>query len=202
MGARYPTWRENRIVIVGMRALLSTIALAVMSAGCAPTIPSPAPSATIRPTGSPSAEPSPVSTLPSPSAAADLVEESVAGVTFLRPSAWQVFRYTSGRPGPITYASSIPMSAECLARGILMARSCLPGGRLPDGSVLLSAGAYGKAVNPLASPSLTPRKLTQPQCKAFGGTAYGVEVRGVDIWGCVKGAAGEASFRSVIASIR
>jgi hypothetical protein len=66
----------------------------------------------------------------------------------------------------------------------------------------LSAGAYGKAVNPLASPSLTPRRMTQPQCKAFGGTAYEVEVRGVLIWGCVKGAAGETSLRSVIASIR
>jgi hypothetical protein len=66
----------------------------------------------------------------------------------------------------------------------------------------LAAGAYGKAVNPQATVSLAPRKMTQPQCQAFGGTAYGVEVRGVDIWGCVKGAAGEASFRSVIASIR
>ena len=189
--------------------MVTTIAFVVIFAGCGPAIPSPAPpSATICPTNSPTTEPSPTteasltSAAPSPSVSADLVEESVAGVTFLRPAAWQVFRYTSGRPGPITYASSVPMSEECLARGILMAPSCLPHGRLPSGGVLLSAGSYGKAVFPQASVSLVPRDMKQPQCQAFGGTAYGVEVRGVDIWGCVKGAAGEASLRSVIASIR
>jgi hypothetical protein len=126
----------------------------------------------------------------------------VAGITFLRPAAWQVVRQTDARPGPVTSLSSIPMTGECLARGVLMAPSCVPGGRLSSDGVLLTVGAYGKAVLPQASGSPTLRGIPQPQCQALGGTAYEVEVRGVDILGCVGGPAGEASLRSVVASIR
>ncbi len=83
-----------------------------------------------------------------------------------------------------------------------MARSCLPGGRLPADAVLLIVGAYGKAVFPGPSSSPALLRARQPQCRALGGIAYSIEIRGVDFLGCVGGPTGAASLRSVIATIR
>jgi hypothetical protein len=86
-------------------------------------------------------------------------------------------------------------------RRLTSGESCLPNGR-PGGGVLLTAGAYGRVVIPQATVSLVRRNMTQPPSKAVGGTAYVVKSTGVLIWRCLKGVAGEASLRSVIASIR